>query len=241
VPAYRLDVFEDGARTRDYRVAVGTRDHPTPLGDFRVGSVVWNPWWVPPPFEWAKDERVTPPGPNNPTGRVKIMFGQYLFMHGTPAESTLGQAASHGCVRMANADAIELARLLQEKGSPGIPSQEIDSLVANPKATRAYALERPIPLSIEYRLAELRGERLELHPDVYRKGGLTAEAIVSLIEESGGNPRMLDPTMLDALLARATGEHVTVRVRDLLDSPSRRDTLPGQQRPLPSEPLSRDP
>jgi len=52
---------------------------------------------------------------------------------------------------------------------------------------------------------------------------------------------MLDPTMLDALLARATGEHVTVRVRDLLDSPSRRDTLPGQQRPLPSEPLSRDP
>jgi len=53
--------------------------------------------------------------------------------------------------------------------------------------------------------------------------------------------RMLDPMLLDALLTRATGEHVTVRVKDLLVSPSRRDTLPGQQRPLPSEPPSRAP
>ena len=87
VPAYRLDVFESGTRTHTYRVAVGSPDHPTPLGDFRARRIVWNPWWVPPPFEWAETERVTPPGPNNPTGRVKIMFGQYLFIHGTPASS----------------------------------------------------------------------------------------------------------------------------------------------------------
>ena len=241
VPAYRLDVVEDGVRTHTYRVAVGTPDHPTPLGDFWVRRIVWNPWWVPPPFEWAENERVTPPGPSNPTGRVKIMFGRYLFMHGTPAESTLGRAASHGCVRMANADAIELARLLQETGSPGVASQEIDSLVANPKMTRAYALERPIPFSIEYRLAEIQGERLEAHPDIYRKGGLTTEAIGSLLEESGGNPRRLDPVLLDALLARAAREHVTVRVRDLLGTPSGPDTLSDPQRPLPSESLSRDP
>lgn len=240
MPAYRLDVVEGVARRHAYRVAVGSPDHPTPLGDFWVRRIVWNPWWVPPPFEWAETERVTPPGPNNPIGRVKIMFGQYLFIHGTPAESTLGRAASHGCVRMANADAVELARLLQVAGSPGVASQEIDSLVADPKATRAYALERPIPLSIEYRLADLQGERLELHPDVYGRGGLTAEAIGSLLEERGSDSRRLDPVLLEALLARAEDEHVSVRVTDLL-IPSARDTLPGPQRALPQESLSRDP
>jgi murein L,D-transpeptidase YcbB/YkuD len=239
VPAYRLDVVEGETRTHAFRVAVGTPDHPTPLGDFWVRQIVWNPWWVPPPFEWAETERVTPPGPNNPTGRVKFMFGQYLFIHGTPAESTLGRAASHGCVRMANDDAIALARLLQVAGMPGVASREIDSLVANPHATRAYALERPIPLSIEYRLAELQGEQLELHPDVYGKGGLTAEGIGSLLEEKGGDRRIFDPVLLDALLARAEDEHVSVRVEDLLAIPSGRDTL--SARPLLRESLSRDP
>jgi lipoprotein-anchoring transpeptidase ErfK/SrfK len=35
-------------------------------------------------------------------------FDRYIYIHGTNAESRLGQPASEGCVRMANADVIDL-------------------------------------------------------------------------------------------------------------------------------------
>ena len=101
IPAARLDVLEGEALARSYRVAIGTPDHPTPIGSYRVDRVIWNPWWVPPPFEWARKMKLTPPGPDNPTGRVKLFFGYYLFLHGTPLEESLGRPGSHGCVRLA--------------------------------------------------------------------------------------------------------------------------------------------
>jgi lipoprotein-anchoring transpeptidase ErfK/SrfK len=38
-------------------------------------------------------------------------FRRYIYLHGTPYESALGTPASHGCIRLANDDIIELARL----------------------------------------------------------------------------------------------------------------------------------
>ena len=216
VPAYRLDVYDRGERIRSYRVAVGTPEHPTPLGHFQLSEIVWNPWWIPPPFDWAKDERVTPPGPGNPTGRVKLFFGYYLFMHGTPADSTLGHAASHGCIRMSNSDAIDLARLVMKGMMPEVRPSEIDSLVAHPRATRNYVLKRPVPLTLEYRLAELRDGRLEVHPDVYREGALSAGDVVRMLELEGYDVRKLDNPSFEAFLERGRRGHVTVGVAELL-------------------------
>ena len=46
------------------------------------------------------------PGVNR-GGQVDTMR-RYVYIHGTPAETTLGVPGSHGCVRMANADMVEL-------------------------------------------------------------------------------------------------------------------------------------
>src|SRR5947209_5746513 len=35
-------------------------------------------------------------------------LGRYIYIHGTNHESELGQAASHGCVRLSNADVVDL-------------------------------------------------------------------------------------------------------------------------------------
>ncbi len=43
----------------------------------------------------------------NRLGNVDTMR-RYIYIHGTPYESELGQAVSHGCIRMANRDIIEL-------------------------------------------------------------------------------------------------------------------------------------
>ncbi|MGQ0586484.1 MAG: L,D-transpeptidase family protein [Gammaproteobacteria bacterium] len=44
---------------------------------------------------------------------------RYIYLHGTPAETRLGKPGSHGCVRMANKDIVELFDLVK-------PGTEVD-------------------------------------------------------------------------------------------------------------------
>jgi hypothetical protein len=74
IPAFRLDVYVNGELERSFPVAVGMPRYPTRAGHFAVVRVVWNPWWQPPASDWAKKEHLTPPGPNNPMGRVKLFY-----------------------------------------------------------------------------------------------------------------------------------------------------------------------
>jgi hypothetical protein len=200
VPAFRLEAAEGERTVREIRVAVGTPDHPTPTGEFLVTRVIWNPWWIPPPFEWAKDERVTPPGPTNPTGRVKLYFGEYLYLHGTPDEAGLGQAASHGCVRMRNADVLALARLVHLHASPGLPPAVLDTLAADSGRTRSFVLDAPVPLSIRYDLVEVRGGRIEIHADVYGRHQVGAGDVLAALERAGIDPDQVDADQLRSAL-----------------------------------------
>jgi len=52
----------------------------------------------------------------NRLGNVDTMQ-RYIYIHGTPDDVALGQAASHGCVRMRNVDIVELFNLV-EIGTP---------------------------------------------------------------------------------------------------------------------------
>jgi murein L,D-transpeptidase YcbB/YkuD len=100
-------------------------------------------------------------------GRVKLNFRPLYFIHGTPLEKSLGGAASHGCVRVANADAISLARLVHAAGTPSLPMALLDSLVADTSYTRFIVLDAPVPIVIRYDLAEVEADTLVLYRDVY--------------------------------------------------------------------------
>lgn len=167
LPSFQVDAYENAVRIRRYPVAVGMRGYRTPRDTFAITSIEWNPWWIPPNSEWARDEKDTPPGSTNPMGRVKLNFMPLYFLHGTPHVTTLGRAASHGCVRMANADAIALARLVHEVGTPGLDVLVLDSLVADTTLTRLIQLDVPVPLVIRYDVADIDGDTLVLYRDVY--------------------------------------------------------------------------
>src|SRR5690606_15710789 len=83
IPAYRVDARVQGEAYASYTVAVGTRAYPTKTGEFYVQSITWNPVWVPPESPWARNEKVTPPGPRNPMGKVKINYSPMYYLHGT--------------------------------------------------------------------------------------------------------------------------------------------------------------
>jgi lipoprotein-anchoring transpeptidase ErfK/SrfK len=116
--ARELRVVQDGATVATYGVAVGRPSHPTPTGSFRTGDIVWNPSWRPPPVAWAAKKHYEPPGAaSNPMQGEKIYFqAPYYFIHGTNNPESIGEAASHGCIRMVPSDAKALARRIERAG-----------------------------------------------------------------------------------------------------------------------------
>ena len=103
-----------GGRKQGYPVAIGRKKYPTPTGRFRINEMVKDPDFVRFDFEnpKAKNKGRIPPGPNNPLGLRWIGFAQEhgwaIGFHGTSKTDVLGQAVSHGCVRMSNSDIVQL-------------------------------------------------------------------------------------------------------------------------------------
>ena len=95
---------------KTYNVAVGSPGYPTPSGRFAIQNKQVDPVWNVPNSEWAGElaGRSIPPGPQNPLkARWMGIYGGAGF-HGTADIGSIGSAASHGCVRMAIPDIIEL-------------------------------------------------------------------------------------------------------------------------------------
>ena len=100
---------------------IGSRELPSPSGTYKVKGVAWNPIYYYNPKNFVQgdnhDKLRLPPGPNNPVGSVFIALTKPTYgLHGTPDPSAIDKTASHGCVRMTNWDATELAHLVH----PGI-------------------------------------------------------------------------------------------------------------------------
>lgn len=86
-----LEVYSDGQLHKKYRIAVGKSSTPTPIGEW---NVVWKA------YNWGSGFGTRWMGLNVPWG----IFG----IHGTNQPWSIGQFASHGCIRMRNKDVEEL-------------------------------------------------------------------------------------------------------------------------------------
>lgn len=113
-----MDVRLNGETVKTYSVGIGLKNYPTPTGSFTIRRLIWNPKWVPPRARWAIRKRATPPGhPKNPMKVVKIFFRvPDYYIHGTGEELSVGEAGSHGCLRMKPADVRELGELVMKHG-----------------------------------------------------------------------------------------------------------------------------
>lgn len=145
-----LYLYHDGERVNTYPVAVGEPDHPTPTGQFRIDRIVWNPAWVPPNTEWGKErEKQDPNDAENPMVGAKLFF-EYpdYYIHGTDAEHTLGQAESHGCIRMDPDEVLDLAKWVQEHGGEPRSAGWFERVKANDESEHEVSLPDPIPIVV---------------------------------------------------------------------------------------------
>jgi L,D-transpeptidase ErfK/SrfK len=90
-----------------YPVAIGREGWETPTGQFTIFQMQQDPIWEHP---FTGD--LVPPGQHNPLGQRWLGFWSdgtnAIGFHGTPDEDSIGQAASHGCVRLYNHDVVDL-------------------------------------------------------------------------------------------------------------------------------------
>lgn len=216
LPAYRLDVYENGSLLKTYPIAIGEPKYGTPRGAYSIKHVVWNPWWHPPSSSWARGSSPTSPGPNNPMGRAKLYFEDLYYIHGTSAAQSLGTPASHGCLRMTNEDVIELGRLVHSYGSPGLPDSQLNELVDNPTRSRQLMLPERVSLDIVYEVVEVRDGKLELHPDVYGLvGPVTRKQAMQALMAAGYDVDAVDEARLAQLVESSKGRAVSVPVESL--------------------------
>lgn len=144
-----LSVVEEGRVTETHSVTVGSRAHPTPTGSYRIDRIIWNPSWNPPDSDWARGRKRMEPGPNNPMGRVKMFFRHpTYYVHGTREVWDLGEAASHGCVRMSNADVLDVAQLVMQHGGEARPPNWFKRVINSFRDTEEVTLSRPVPVMI---------------------------------------------------------------------------------------------
>ena len=103
----RVYVYHKDLLKISYPIAVGKAGWETPKGSFEVIEMQRNPAWQHP---W--NGKIIPPGPENPLGARWIGFWtdgkNFIGFHGTPQEHLVGQAVSHGCIRMLNKDVLAL-------------------------------------------------------------------------------------------------------------------------------------
>lgn len=117
-------VAANGVVLARYPATMGSEHDPLPLGKWKINGVEWNPHFhYNPDLFWDADDSdkkvKLAPGPNSPVGPVWIDLSKpHYGIHGTPVPSTIGKTTSHGCIRLTNWDATELAKMI----TPGMPA-----------------------------------------------------------------------------------------------------------------------
>ncbi len=99
----RSYVYHNEQLSASYPVAIGKEGWQTPTGSFKVLQMRKNPVWRHP-----LTGEVVQKGVNNPLGSRWIGFWSdgrsQIGFHGTNDKQLVGQAVSHGCLRMENQD-----------------------------------------------------------------------------------------------------------------------------------------
>ncbi len=144
----QLRVIKGGDTVANYPISVGTAKYPTPIGDFKIHQIDFNPNWTPPEGDWAKNKKPAKPGSaSNPMGRARIIYQMPYTIHGTKDLNSLGEAESHGSVRMANDQVIQLARLIMQETGTVKPESWFQQTLADSTKMISVKLNRTVSLT----------------------------------------------------------------------------------------------
>lgn len=202
VPAFHLELYEDGEVTFESDVIVGSQFHATVIFDGEMSYLAFSPYWNIPQsiinneikpgmdregdaylknrnMEWNDGQVRQLPGKNNSLGLVKFMFPNEnnIYLHDTPAKSLFkneDRARSHGCIRVAKAR--DLAIKILENDEKWT-AEKIDNAM-NAGKESVYTLKNKIPVYIGYFTAWVNEDgTIHFYKDVYNHDDKIADLL----------------------------------------------------------------
>jgi lipoprotein-anchoring transpeptidase ErfK/SrfK len=107
---FTLRVYSHLKLVKSYPIAVGQLGLETPAGVYHIQDKEVDPSWHVPLSAWAGSlaGQTIPPGPDDPLKARWLGIFNGAGIHGTEDTSSIGSAASHGCIRMLIPDVIDL-------------------------------------------------------------------------------------------------------------------------------------
>ncbi|MEO6872449.1 MAG: L,D-transpeptidase [Chthoniobacterales bacterium] len=113
-----LEVREGDKLVAEFPITPGSKTLPAPQGIWKILGIAVLPWFRHDEGMLMHGVRTSnfyniPPGPNNPVGILWMGLNKPgIGIHGTNNPETIGRAGSHGCIRMANWDAVRIKDLV---------------------------------------------------------------------------------------------------------------------------------
>ncbi len=192
IPAFRMDLFQNGSLVKTYKVGIGYPEFPLPFGLRKAQTIIFNPAWTPPDSPWvatmknvAPGERVEPGSKDNPLGPIKIPIGLPSLIHGGKSPAKIGKFASHGCVGLTNAQIKDFAALLMQAANGEASATEIDQYLEDKTKTKTVKLKQVVPVELRYETIVIEDGKLHIYKDVYAQDTNTEENLRAVLEANG--------------------------------------------------------
>ncbi|MFN2530615.1 MAG: L,D-transpeptidase [Pyrinomonadaceae bacterium] len=192
IPAFRMDLFENGSIVKSYKIGIGYPQFPLPQGLRKAQTIIFNPTWTPPDSPWVAKMKDVSPGQKieagsklNPLGPIKIPIGMPSLIHGGKSPKKLGEFASHGCVGLTTPQVKDFAKLLAEASGTKITQDVIDSYLRDPAKTRTVKLDQAVPVELRYETIVVEDGKLHIYKDVYDQDTNTEENLRKVLEANG--------------------------------------------------------
>ena len=187
IPAFRMDVFQDGTLLRSYKVGIGYQQYPLPTGFRKAEQIIFNPTWTQPDEPWASDPGgITPAGAaGNPLGPIKIPIGGANLIHGGKSLAKIGTFASHGCVGLTNDEVKDFVRTLADATKIELSEDKIAGYLKHRTSTQVVKIPKAVPVELRYETIVIQNGQLHVYRDVYNKNTSTEENLRAAFDASG--------------------------------------------------------
>lgn len=194
IPAFRMDVFQDGSLLKTYKVGIGYPEFPLPQGLRKAQTIIFNPTWTPPDSPWVAKMKNATPGEtiaagdkDNPLGPIKIPIGLPSLIHGGKSPAKIGKFASHGCVGLTTPQIKDFAALLAKaSNTTEVSDKSITTYLEDKERTQTVKLNQTVPVELRYETIVLEDDgKLHIYKDVYAQDTNTEENLRRVLEAQG--------------------------------------------------------
>ncbi len=199
IPAYRMDLFQNGNLVKSYQVGIGYPEFPLPTGMRKAETVIFNPTWTPPDEPWVESSNKVKPGQKiaagnklNPLGPAKIPIGLPSLIHGGKQPAKIGGFASHGCIGLTTPQLNEFIPILGNLSGSQISETDVTEYEKDKTDTKKVKLNQAVPVELRYETIVVQNGALHIFRDVYDKDTNNEQNLETVLAAYGVTPDQLN-------------------------------------------------